>query len=194
MMADGMIGRKQQVCQSTSELRQPNRFHAACRDTASVFPIAAQLTSRTRRMSTTSCMAAPTDSKAPLYPARVFSNFSVGALSGRSEFSAPRVFGFSAIIGRQSSTHSSQIKTPGPVMSFFTSVCDFPQKEQRNTRLGALVVFAFDTGHLHRQTDDDSQLYIDTIVNIKLTFARTTCDRMNPFRHFANLNCRTAKV
>jgi hypothetical protein len=63
----------------------PNRFHAACRDTASACPIVAQLTSHSRRMSTISCMAASTDANAPLYPARVFSKFSVGALPGNSE-------------------------------------------------------------------------------------------------------------
>jgi len=45
---------------------QPNRFHAACRDTASVCPIAAQLTSRSRRILTTSCIAASIRSNAPL--------------------------------------------------------------------------------------------------------------------------------
>ena len=82
-----------------------------------------------------SCIAAPTDSNAPLYPARVLSNFSVGALSGSSELEVPVSFGFAAIIGKQSSTHSLQIKTPGPEISFLTSVCDFPQNEQRKTAL-----------------------------------------------------------
>jgi len=27
--------------------------------------------------------------------------------------------------------HSLQMKTPGPAISFFTSACGFPQKEQR---------------------------------------------------------------
>ncbi len=30
----------------------------------------------------------------------------------------------------QSPMHSSQMYTVGPAMSFFTSFCDFPQKEQ----------------------------------------------------------------
>jgi hypothetical protein len=32
----------------------------------------------------------------------------------------------------QSSTHSSQMNTVGPAISFRTSCCDFPQKEQYN--------------------------------------------------------------
>ena len=42
----------------------PNRFHAACRETASASPIIAQLTSRSRRMSAISCTAAAILSKA----------------------------------------------------------------------------------------------------------------------------------
>jgi hypothetical protein len=71
----------------------PNRFHAACRDTASACPIAAQLTSRSRRMSTISCMPAPTRSNAPLYPVRVFSKFSVAMFSGNSGFHTSWVAG-----------------------------------------------------------------------------------------------------
>jgi hypothetical protein len=78
-----------------------NRFHAACRDTASACPMVAQLTSRSRRMSTISCMAVSIDSNAPLYPERVFNKFSVGALSGNSGFGTScgaRVAGFLSMI------------------------------------------------------------------------------------------------
>ena len=34
---------------------------------------------------------------------------------------------------RQLSIHSSQIYTPGPAISLFTSSCDFPQKEQQSS-------------------------------------------------------------
>jgi hypothetical protein len=44
----------------------PNRFHPACRETASASPIVAQLTSRSRRMSAISCIAA-TLAFTPLY-------------------------------------------------------------------------------------------------------------------------------
>jgi hypothetical protein len=87
-----------------------------------------------------SCIAAPILSKAPLYPDKVFNNASVGALSGSNEgisFGLPLF----SMIGRQSSTHSSQIKTPGPATSVLTSVCAFPQKEQRYSRLQARVAF-----------------------------------------------------
>jgi hypothetical protein len=114
----------------------PNRFHAACRETASASPMIAQLTSRSRRMSAISCIAAPILSKAPSYPAKVFNNASVGALSGNSDGTSC-VLGwfFFSMMGRQRCTHSSQIKTPGPATSVFTSVCAFPQKEQRYSRL-----------------------------------------------------------
>jgi branched-chain amino acid transport system substrate-binding protein len=75
------------------DLPHPNRFHAACRDTASACPIVAQLTSRSRRMSTISCMPASILSNAPLYPARVLSSVSVGALSGNNEFGTSCVAG-----------------------------------------------------------------------------------------------------
>jgi hypothetical protein len=114
----------------------PKRFHAACRDTASASPMVAQLTSRSRRMSAISCIAAPILSKAPLYPAKVFNNALVGALPGSSEGTSCVVgLPFFSMIGRQSPTHSSQIKTPGPATRVFTSVCVFPQKEQRYSRL-----------------------------------------------------------
>src|SRR6201987_6460546 len=74
-----------EVCAAFQRLRYANRFHAACRDTASACPIVAQLTSRSRRLSTISCIPGSTLSNAPLYPARVFSKFSVGASSGNSE-------------------------------------------------------------------------------------------------------------
>ena len=83
-------------------------------------PIAAQLTSRSRRMSTLSCMAAPTDPSAAV-SGEGLQQLLVGALSGSSEPGTPGVAGFSAIIGRQCSPHSLQ-KTPGPAISFFTSV------------------------------------------------------------------------
>jgi hypothetical protein len=35
-----------------------------------------------------------------------------------------------AMMSLQSSTHSSQMNTVGPAMSFLTSCCDLPQKEQ----------------------------------------------------------------
>jgi hypothetical protein len=109
----------------------PNRFHAACRETASASPIVAQLTSRSRRMSAISCIAVPILSKAPLYPAKVFNNTSVGALSGHSEGTSCVVgLCFFAMMGRQRCTHSSQMKTPGPATSVLTSVCAFPQNEQ----------------------------------------------------------------
>jgi len=38
----------------------------------------------------------------------------------------------SEMIALQISTHSLQIKTSGPAISFSTSSCDLPQKEQRN--------------------------------------------------------------
>src|SRR5205085_11818819 len=121
--------------------------HAACRETASASPIVAQLTSRSRRTSAISCIAAPILSKAPLYPAKVFNKASVGALSGNSEGTCCVVgLFFFSMIGRQSCTHSLQIKTPGPATSVFTSVCAFPQKEQRYSRRLARVVFAADIG------------------------------------------------
>ena len=115
----------------SSYAADPNRFQAACRETASASPIVAQLTSRSRRMSAMSCIAASILSKAPLYPAKAFNSASVGALSGNSEgtFCVVALFFFS-IIGRQRCTHSSQIKTPGPPTSVLTSVCAFPQNEQ----------------------------------------------------------------
>jgi putative transposase len=125
----------------------PNRFHAACRETASASPIIAQLTSRSRRMSAIPCIAAPILSKEPLYAAKAFNKASVGALSGNSEgtFCVVGLFFFS-MIGRQRCTHSSQIKTPGPATSVLTSVCAFPQKEQRYSRRLARVVFATGMG------------------------------------------------
>jgi hypothetical protein len=36
----------------------------------------------------------------------------------------------SAMMSLQSPMHSSQMYTVGPAMSFFTSFCDLPQKEQ----------------------------------------------------------------
>src|SRR5207248_7146854 len=138
----------------------PNRFHAACRDTASACPIIAQLTSRSRRMSTMSCMPASTLSNAPLYPARVFSNVSVGALLGNSELGNSCVAGFLSMIAWQSCTHSSQMNTPVPATSVFTSVCAFPQKEQRYTRF-AWGTSASGMVFLYRQHRDDSQPCID---------------------------------
>src|SRR5580658_7015801 len=35
-----------------------------------------------------------------------------------------------SMIVLQTLTHESQMYTPGPAMIFFTSACDFPQKEQ----------------------------------------------------------------
>jgi hypothetical protein len=148
----------------------PNRFHAACRDTASASPMVAQLTSRSRRMSAISCIAAPILSKAPLYPAKVFNNASVGALPGSSEGTSCVVgLPFFSMIGRQSSTHSSQIKTPGPATSVFTSVCAFPQKEQWYSRRKARVVFASGIGLSFRQRWVDSQPCVDAHVNLVLT-------------------------
>src|SRR5436305_5815890 len=37
----------------------------------------------------------------------------------------------SAMMSLQSPMHSSQMQTVGPAMSFLTSFCDFPQKEQQ---------------------------------------------------------------
>src|SRR5262249_51136830 len=101
----------------------PNRFHAACRETASASPIISQLTSRSRKISTTSCIAASTAAKAPLYPESVFNKVSVGALSGSNEGVLSVVaLGRLLMIGKQRPTHSSQMNTPGPATSVFTSV------------------------------------------------------------------------
>jgi len=126
--------------------RQANRFHAACREMASACPMVAQLNSRSRRMSATSRIAASILSNAPLYPARVFNKASVGALSGKSEFGTPRVAGFRFFwtTCRQSSTHSSQMNTPGPATRVLTSVCAFPQNEQRYARFEVCVVLGRD--------------------------------------------------
>ena len=67
--------------------------------------------------------------------------------SGRCRVTAKAPSGFVGLSffsmnGRQSCTHSSQMKTPGPATSVLTSVCAFPQKEQRCSRLMARVVFA----------------------------------------------------
>jgi hypothetical protein len=148
----------------------PNRFHAACRETASASPIIAQLTSRSRRMSAISCIAASILSKAPLYAARDFNNASVGALSGNSEGTACVVgLFFFSIIGLQRCTHSSQIKTPGPATSVLTSVCAFPQKEQRYSGWLARVLFAAGIGLSLRQLYVDSQPRVDVHVNPVLT-------------------------
>jgi hypothetical protein len=135
----------------------------------------AQLTSRSRRMSAISCIAAPILSNAPLYPAKVFNNASVGALSGSSEGTSRVVDPFLLIIGRQSSTHSSQIKTPGPATSVLISVWAFPQKEQRYSRLGARVVFASGIGLSLRQRQVDSQPCVDVHVNPILTDLSRGC-------------------
>jgi hypothetical protein len=50
-------------------------------------------------------------------------------------------------MGRQTPTHSSQMKTFGPAMSFFTCSCDLLQKEQRgrspfNDQMNFSIVFA----------------------------------------------------
>jgi hypothetical protein len=120
----------------------PNRFHAACRETASACPMVAQLTSRSRRTSAISCIPASILSNASLCPARVFNNASVGAWSGNSDgISCVVGLRFCLMICRQRCTHSSQINTPGPATSVSTSVCAFPQNEQRYRRF---VLFAFD--------------------------------------------------
>jgi hypothetical protein len=120
----------------------PNRFHAACRETASACPMVAQLTSRSRRTSAISCIPASILSNASLCPARVFNNASVGAWSGNSDgISCVVGLRFCLMICRQRCTHSSQINTPGPATSVSTSVCAFPQNEQQYRRF---VLFAFD--------------------------------------------------
>ena len=46
----------------------------------------------------------------------------------------------SLMMSIQSSTHSSQIKTVGPAISFLTSCWLFPQKEQYNVFLVSFVI------------------------------------------------------
>jgi hypothetical protein len=162
----------------------PNRFHAACRETASACPIVAQLTSRSRRMSAISCIPASILSNAPLYPARVFNKVSVGAFSGKSEFATSRVAGFRFLFWmtcRQSSTHSSQMNTPGPATRVLTSVCAFPQKEQRYARFEVWVMLLCGMTAPFRQRKDDSQSFLDANVNLMLTA---------PEMIFWNENCR----
>src|ERR1700722_8461531 len=110
-------------------------------------------------MSTMSCIPASTRSNAPLYPARVPNNVSVAALSGNSPGTScveTAVAASLAMISRQSSTHSSQMNTPGPETSVFTSVCAFPQNEQPYTRFGALIASA-------------SGMILLSLVNLRMT-------------------------
>src|SRR3954451_940526 len=64
------------------------------------------------------------------------------------------------------------MNTPGPEMSVFTSVCAFPQKQQRYSRLATGVASASDMIFLPSQRQDDSQSCIDGDVNPALTRRR----------------------
>src|SRR5262245_34921173 len=61
------------------------------------------------------------------------------------------------------------MNTPGPATSVFTSVCAFPQKEQRYSRLRFWVGSAAGTVILRCQCEVDSQSLVDTCVNPTLT-------------------------
>ena len=133
-------------------------------------PIAAQLTSRSRRMSTISCMAAPTDRKRHRAIRRGSSATSRSARCRAAvslaspALPAPRQY-WQAL----AHTFIADEAMPGPAVSFFTSVCDFPQKEQRKRRLAVWVASTSDTTQLRCQPQGDSQPCIDKTVNGELT-------------------------
>src|SRR5262249_19592887 len=122
-------------------------------------------------MSTMSCIPASILPNAPLYPARDFNKLSVCALSGNSGFGScrdPACFPLS-MISRHSCTHSSQMKTPGPATSVFTSFCDFPQKEQLYTRLRVWLTSASCTTLLHVNDRLTVNHKLTNYVNLTLT-------------------------
>src|SRR3984885_4278980 len=134
-------------------------------------------------MSTMSCIPASTRSNAPLYPARVLNNVSVAALSGNSPGTScveTAVAASLAMISRQSSTHSSQMNTPGPETSVFTSVCAFPQKEQRYTRLLGWLASACNMIFLRRQHQDDSQPCVDIWCQLDIDNAAAPRGKQRP--------------
>src|SRR5262245_12886060 len=73
------------------------------------------------------------------------------------------------------------MKTPGPAISLFTSVCALPQKEQRYTRLRLWLAAGTATILLHPcQRKDDSQPHVDIHVNLALTRGDRGADRPQP--------------
>src|SRR5215510_12598599 len=114
-----------------SSVIHENRSHAAWRETPSASPIVAQLTSRARSVSTASCNRARALSKMTPW---TFSRL-ISRSVGMAETSSNLTIGVGSSAGwpmilLQRPTHSSQMNTVGPAMSFATLCWLLPQNEQ----------------------------------------------------------------